>query len=205
MTTVKIYGLLSREFGETIKIHLGKINDVLIAIDAVKNGFRKKINELNKNEFNYSIYFDPKKKTLYILPVIGGSGKAWKWIVTALLVVAAIIAFVFQMPGLGMMFLNMAMSMAQYAAFKPSIMKPPKMPDQSIGGAAFSAESAGKSYIFDNMQNTSSQGTIVNFGYGRFKTASKILAISVKSYPTNITFREEADFYNLANKIDVYD
>ena len=61
MTTVKIYGLLSKEFGTTIKIHLGKINDVLIAIDAVKNGFRKKVNELSRSNFNLFISF--KKNT----------------------------------------------------------------------------------------------------------------------------------------------
>lgn len=204
MTTVKIYGLLSKEFGTTIKIHLGKMNDVLIAIDAVKNGFRKKVNELSKSNFNYSLEIDKKNKTIHIVPVIGGSGKAWKWIVTVVLVIAAVVAFYFGMPNLGMMFLQTAFSMAQYAAMKPPP-PPPKMPDQSIGGATYASEAVGKSYIFDNLQNISSQGTIVNFGYGRFKTASKILAISVKSYPTNIAFREEADFYNLANKIDVYD
>ena len=203
MTTVKIYGLLSKEFGETIKIHLGKINDVLIAIDAVKNGFRKKINELNKNKLSYCIQIDKKNKTLYILPIIGGSGKAWKWVVTALLVVAAVVAFALGMPMLGVSLLSSAFSMAQYAMMKPPT--PPKMPDQSVGGASYADEAVGKSYIFDNMQNISSQGTIVNFGYGRFKTASKILAISVKSYPTNISFNEEADFYSLGNKIDIYD
>lgn len=204
MTTVKIYGLLSKEFGTTIKIHLGKINDVLIAIDAVKNGFRKKVNELSRGNFNYSIEIDKKNKTIHIIPTIGGSGKVWKWVVTAILVVAAVVAFYFGMPQLGMLFLQSAFSMAQYAAMKPPP-PPPKMPDQSIGGAAYSSEAAGKSYIFDNLQNISSQGTIVNFGYGRFKTASKILAISVKTYPTNIQFNEEADFYALANKVDIYD
>lgn len=203
MTTVKIYGLLSKEFGETIKIHLGRINDVLIAIDAVKNGFRKKINELNKNKLSYCIQIDKKNKTLCILPIIGGSGKVWKWVVTAVLVVAAVVAFAFGMPMLGVSLLTSAFSMAQYAMIK--IPSPPKLPDQSIGGAAYASEAAGKSYIFDNMQNISSQGTIVDFGYGRFKTASKILAISVKSYPTNISFNEEADFYSLGNKIDIYD
>ena len=204
MTTVKIYGLLSKEFGETIKIHLGRINDVLIAIDAVKNGFRKKITELNKNKLNYCIQIDKKSKTLFILPIIGGSGKVWKWIVTVALVVAAVVAFAFGMPMLGASLLSGAFSMAQYAMMKPPP-PPPKIPDQSIGGASYANEAVGKSYIFDNMQNISSQGTIVDFGYGRFKTASKILAISVKSYPTNISFNEEADFYSLGNKIDIYD
>lgn len=204
MTTVKIYGLLSKEFGTTIKIHLGKINDVLIAIDAVKNGFRKKVNELSKSNFNYSLEIDKKNKTIYIVPIIGGSGKVWKWVVTVVLVVAAVVAFYFGMPQLGMLFLQSAFSMAKYAAMKPPP-PPPKMPDQSIGGAAYSSEVAGKSYIFDNLQNISSQGTIVNFGYGRFKTASKILAISVKTYPSNISFIEEAEFLTNANKVNIYD
>ena len=115
MTTVKIYGLLSKEFGTTIKIHLGKINDVLIAIDAVKNGFRKKVNELSKSNFNYSLEIDKKNKTIHILPIIGGSGKAWKWIVTVVLFVAAVVAAFFGMPQLSMLFLQSAFSMAQYA------------------------------------------------------------------------------------------
>lgn len=204
MTTVKIYGFLAKEFGDTIKVHLGKINDALNAIDAIKSGFRKKINELNKNKFNYYVHFDSKNKTLHILPVIGGNSKAWKWIVTVILVIAAVLAFYFGMPNLGMFLLNAAITMAQYAAMKPPP-APPKPPGQSLGGAVYASEAAGKSYIFDNLQNTSSQGSIVNFGYGRYKTASKILAISVKTYPTNISFIEEAEFLTSANKINIYD
>jgi hypothetical protein len=204
VTTVKIYGFLAKEFGDIIKVHLGKINDALNAIDAIKSGFRKKINELNKNKFNYCIHFDSKKKTLYILPVISGNSKVWKWVVTALLVVAAIASFYFGMPQLGMMFLNMAITMGEYAAMKPPP-APPKPLDQSVGGAVYASEAAGKSYIFDNLQNISSQGSIVNFGYGRYKTASKILAISVKTYPTNVSFIEEAEFLINANKINIYD
>jgi predicted phage tail protein len=205
MTTVKIYGFLAKEFGSTIKVHLGKINDALNAIDAIKNGFRKKINELNKNKFNYSFYFDSKKKTLHMLPIIGGSGKAWKWIVTAILVVAAIVCFVLGQPGLGMMFLNAAFTMGQaaYMAMK----KPPSPAEtsESIGGATYTSEASGKSYIFNNKQNTSSQGSIVDLGYGKFKTSSKIIAISVKTYPSNITFVEESDILLNAEKINIYD
>ena len=204
MTTVKIYGLLSKEFGTTIKIHLGRLNDVLIAIDAVKNGFRKKINELSKANLNYSVEINKKNKTINIIPVIGGSSKAWKWIVTVVLVVAALVAFYFGMPQLGMLLFNAAGIMFRYAAIRPPP-GPRRMEDSFMGGATYTTESAGKSYIFDNLQNISSQGTIVNFGYGRFKTASKILAISVKTYPTNIQFNEEADFFALANKVDIYD
>ena len=204
MTTVKIYGFLAKEFGSTIKVHLGKINDALNAIDAIKSGFRKKINELNKNKFNYSVYFDSRNKILHILPVIGGNSKVWKWVVTVVLVIAAIVCFVFNMPQLGMMFLNAAGMMFAYAAMKPPP-APPRSPDQFVGGAVYASEAAGKSYIFDNLQNISSQGSIVNFGYGRYKTASKILAISVKTYPTNISFIEEAEFLTNANKINIYD
>jgi predicted phage tail protein len=204
MTTVKIYGFLAKEFGSTIKVHLGKINDALNAIDAIKNGFRKKINELNKNKLSYCIEIDKKNKTLYILPVIGGSGKAWKWIVTVVLVIAAVVAFYFGMPQLGMFFLNMAFTMGQYAAMKPPP-PPSPMADQFVGGATYSTEAVGKNYIFDNLQNVSSQGSIVNFGYGRYKTASKILAISVKTYPTNISFVDESEFLTNAEKVNIYD
>lgn len=204
MTTVKIYGFLAKEFGNTIKVHLGKINDALNAIDAIKNGFRKKINQLSKNKFNYCAQFDHKNKILHILPIIGGNSKAWKWVVTAILVIAAVVSFAFGQIELGVLFLNLAMTMAQYAAMKPPP-GPPKMPDQSTGGATYATEAAGKNYIFDNLQNISSQGSIVNFGYGRYKTASKILAISVKTYPTNILFAEEAEILLNANKINIYD
>ena len=204
MTTVKIYGFLAKEFGDTIKVHLGKINDALNAIDAIKSGFRKKINELNKNKFNYCVQFDSRNKILHILPVIGGNSKVWKWVVTVVLVIAAVVSFYFGMPQLGALFLNLALTMYQYAAMKPPP-GPPRMPNQFVGGAIYSSEAIGKSYIFDNLQNVSSQGAIVNFGYGKYKTASKILAISVKSYPTNIEFKQEVDFYSLANKINIYD
>ena len=189
MTTVKIYGLLSKEFGETIKIHLGKINDVLIAIDAVKNGFRKKINELNKNKLSYCIQIDKKNKTLYILPIIGGSGKAWKWVVTALLVVVAVVAFALGMPMLGVSLLSSAFSMAEYAMTK--IPSPPKPPDQSVGGAAYASEAAGKSYVFSNNINSSEQGSAIPVGYGKIKTSSSVIFSSVLNYPTNSKPSEE--------------
>jgi predicted phage tail protein len=204
VTTVKIYGFLAKEFGDTIKVHLGKISDALNAIDAIKSGFRKRINELNKNKFNYDVYFDKKNKILHILPIIGGNSKVWKWIVTVVLVVAAIVCFYFGMPQLGMMFFQAAGMMFRYAAMRPPP-PPGKMEDQSVGGATYSTEAAGKNYIFDNLQNISSQGSIVNFGYGRYKTASKILAISVKTYPTNVPFVEETEILLNSNKINIYD
>lgn len=202
MTTVKLYGLLSKEFGSTIKIHLGKINDVLNAIDAIKTGFRKKINELNSLKFNYCLEIDKKNKTIHILPAIGGSGKVWKWVVTAVLVVLAVAAFYFGMGALGVSLLSSAFSMGMYAAIKKPKEKDPQK--QSTGGAVVSLGSEGSSYVFSNQQNLETQGSVVNFGYGKFRTNSKVIAVSVKNFPTTISFIQEIDLDTKRN-INIYD
>jgi predicted phage tail protein len=202
VTTVKLYGILSKEFGHTIKIHLGKVNDVLNAIDAIKSGFRKKVAELNNNKYNYCLEIDKKNKTIHILPAIGGSGKAWKWIVTAVLVVLAVAAFYFGMWSLGASLLMNAFSMGMMAAMKPQKeQQPAKM---AMGGAYSQLSTETQSYIFSNQQNVSTQGAIVDLGYGRFKANSKVIAISVKSFPTNIKFLEEGES-SLINYINIYD
>lgn len=202
MTTVKLYGLLSKEFGSTIKIHLGKINDVLNAIDAIKTGFRKKINELNSLKFNYCLEIDKKNKIIHILPAIGGSGKVWKWVVTAVIVVLAVAAFYFGMGALGVSLLSSAFSMGMYAAMKKQKEKDPQK--QSVGGAVVSLGSQGSSYVFSNQQNLETQGSVVNFGYGKFRTNSKVIAVSVKNFPTSISFIQEIDLDTKRN-INIYD
>lgn len=203
MTTVKLYGILSKEFGDVIKIHLGKINDVLNAIDAIKIGFRKRIAELNSNKYNYCLEIDKKNKIIHILPAIGGSGKAWKWIVTAVLVVLAVAAFYFGMWSLGASLLMNAFSMGMMAAMKPQKeQQPPKI---SVGGAYSQASTQTQSYIFSNQQNVSTQGAIVDLGYGRFKANSKVVAISVKSFPINISFSQEIENSSPVGYINIYD
>ena len=88
MTTIKLYGLLAKKFGTTIKLHLGNLNFLISAIDSIKEGFRKKIKDLSECGYNYVVEKDSNTNTIHIIPLIGGAGK------TALIIVAIIVIII---------------------------------------------------------------------------------------------------------------
>jgi predicted phage tail protein len=191
MTEVKIHGYLSKLFGSSFKFHLGKINDVVKAIDAIKPNFRKKLIELQSNGYIYSL--EVHGNLINIVPVINGSGKSWAKVLSIILIVVGVVLLF--IPGFQMMGIQLIMSGVQLgiaAFFPPKI----KFPDTSgsTGGATFSDQAAGKSYIFSNASNLASQGSLINIGYGEFLVGSRVINLSVKNYTTNQTFAQENYF-----------
>jgi predicted phage tail protein len=89
MTTINIYGKLSKKFGSQIKLHLGRINDFINAIDSVKNGFRQELINLHKNGLDY--FYDFKKNEINIFPVFCGSGRGIGTIILAVVLIAIIV------------------------------------------------------------------------------------------------------------------
>jgi predicted phage tail protein len=76
MTVIKFYGILAKNFGEKIKLHLGSRSNIIDAIDSIKQGFRKKLLQIRQEGNNYSFLFSKNGKEINILPIICGS----KWI-----------------------------------------------------------------------------------------------------------------------------
>jgi predicted phage tail protein len=194
MTEVKIHGYLSKIFGSSFKFHLGKMNDVVKAIDSIKSGFRKKLIELQSNGYIYSL--EVNGNLINIVPVINGSGgvgRAFAKVLSVVLVVVGIVLlFVPGFQSLGIQLIMSGVQLGIAAFFPPKI----KFPDTSgsTGGATFSNQAAGKSYIFSNASNLASQGSLINIGYGEFLVGSRIINLSVKNYTTNQTFAQENYF-----------
>lgn len=194
MTEVKIHGYLSKIFGSSFKFHLGKINDVVKAIDSIKPNFRKKLNELQSSGYLYSL--NVRGNLIEIIPVVNGSGgisRGFAKVLSVIMVVVGIVLlFVPGFQGLGFSLIQSGLQLGMAAFFPPKI----KYPDtsSSVGGATFANESAGKSYIFSNPSNLASQGSLISIGYGRFLAGSRIINVSVKNYTTNQTFAQENYF-----------
>jgi predicted phage tail protein len=194
MTEVKIHGYLSKIFGSSFKFHLGKINDVIKAIDSIKPNFRKKLNELQSNGYLYSL--NVRGNLIEIIPVVNGSGgigRTFAKVLSVILVVVGIVLlFVPGFQAVGMSLISSGLQLGMAAFFPPKIKYPNT--SSSVGGATFASESAGKSYIFSNISNLASQGSLISIGYGNFLAGSRVVNVSVKNYTTNQTFAQENYF-----------
>lgn len=201
MTQIRLHGILAKEFGEFFSFKLGKAKDVIRAIDANKKNFIKRINDLAKEGFNYTLVVDGKKvsdlseieikkehSNIEIVPMIAGSGVDPITIGLFILQAAGI--------GAGATAATVTGSLA-FAAFAVGTValtvvsiglqmllapKPDAGPPISATTKAFS-----ESFSFANKANTASQGTPVPVGYGRLKVGSQVVQFSVKSYPQSET------------------
>ena len=191
MTEVKIHGFLSKIFGSSFKFHLGKTNDVIKAIDCVKPNFRKKLIELQNNGYIYSLQI--KGNVINIIPIVAGSGRTfYKILSIVMIVVGIVLMFIPGLQGIGFSLITSGMQLGIAAFFPPKIRFPNT--SYSTGGATFSSKNAGKSYIFSNVNNLSSQGSLIRIGYGKLLVGSNIIQVSVKNYKTNQTFAQENYF-----------
>jgi len=90
MTLIKIHGILAREYGSSFKFELPNPKNVLEAIDCNKQGFIKRLIELQKQGFCYDIIINKKRvtqeehisgvknpKTIDLVPAIAGAGPAF--------------------------------------------------------------------------------------------------------------------------------
>lgn len=191
MTEVKIHGYLSKIFGSSFKFHLGKINDVVKAIDSIKPDFRKKLIELQSNGYNYSL--NVEGNLINIIPIVGGSGRSFAKVLAIILIVVGIVLMF--IPGFQMLGMQLMLSGTQLAiaAFFPPKIKYPNT-SGSTGGATLASVAAGKSYVFSSVNNLASQGSLINIGYGKLLVGSKIVNVSIKNYTTSQTFVQENYF-----------
>lgn len=224
MTTINIYGRLAKKFGSQIKLHLGKINDFINAVDSIKNGFRKELINLYNNGYGYIHSVD--KKIINLVPSICGSGGN-VWLAIALIVVAIIIVVLTAgtaAAGVGMLFgyagagatagaialasltgalFLTGVSMLISMALTPSP-EAPKQQEGETGGSTSTIDAQTRSFIFNNNENIATQGALIALGYGRLRVASKIINVSVKNYSTNQNYKNEFS-QNQSLQTDIYD
>lgn len=210
---IKIHGILGNIFGKEIFIKSCNINHVINILDSIKVGFRKKILDLEKHNQYYSIVVNQKNNTVNILPVISGGGSIGKFfgfiLAAVLIVVGVIITPFFPVAGAFLVKLGIqtaissAVTLVVSSLIKPTVEK--NKLEIAVGGASNSTESRGKSYTFTNPQNTASQGSLVGIGYGKFRTGSKVIGLSLKSYPVNLNFEKEFLINENKTRISFYD
>jgi predicted phage tail protein len=201
MTQVNLHGLLSFEFGESMRIFLRRPKDVFTAIDANKKNFYKRIIELAQIGCHYSIVVDgvdikdlkelelkKQHKVIDLVPAITGTGGG-NGLFGGILTVIGVVAFFFN-PGIGIALIGMGVSMM--LAPKPG--GPVEPPKASVG----TASAFNQSFFFSNVANLSQQGSPVPIGYGRLRIGSLVIQSSQSSYPLSFS-SNEAKLINSTN------
>ena len=189
MTTIKLHGLLAKEYQDQFVLNIVKPQDVVRAIDCNRKGFLKRFNELKRQGLHYDIIVDrghisKKIKQVDLVPVIVGSGA-----------VVAGIAGIFGGGALATVGATLAVGAGVAMLGKALKPKPEQRPD--VGGTAatdtstpaqdepvtFQSRAAVASMVFNNVANIASQGDPVPIGYGRLKIGSSVVQATIKSFP----------------------
>lgn len=168
MTTIRLHGILAQKYGEVFKMNISKPRDVIRAIDANRDGFRKTVIDLQKEGFSYEILVNKKRlnkdsflnskkpQEIDFVPFIVGSG------ITELLIGLA---------------LSLASAAIQYALLDPG----------TIDGGETVVGGDSRSLMFSSSQiNLAAQGSPLPIGYGRLKVGSSVIQSSLKSLPQTI-------------------
>lgn len=203
MTKIHIKGILGKKFGSYFNFNISSVSNAIKAIDTNRTGFIKELFDLNKKNINYFLIADGEKientnsliekrkiKNIYIIPVIIGHGDMAAFAL-GLTQVAANGAVVLSTTGIivsGLVnaLISTAVSLG-VSMLMQSLNKQASPPQQNlaVGGATSTIEARGRSYIFSNNLNSAEQGSSIPIGYGKMKSSSKILSISIKNYPTD--------------------
>ena len=178
MTLIKIHGILAREYGSSFKFELPNPKNVLEAIDCNKQGFIKRLIELQKQGFCYDIIINKKRvtqeehisgvrnpETIDLVPAIAGSGPA----------------FFLPLVGGNALLANIA------SALFFAVVSYALTPKPEVEALEIEADAAKSSLIFSNTVNVASQGSPVPIGYGRLKVGSQVIQATIKSFPQHQT------------------
>lgn len=210
MTNIYVEGILGKLFGKHFKIKVYSPHSALKAIDANRQGFMKKLFDLNSQGLAYQIIVDGEQinskeeliqkkkeiKTVYIIPLIIGFGGAivgWAFgsafaATTAGIIVTAVVnAVISTAISLGVSFLMQALTKSA---------TPPQQ-HIAIGGTVGTAQSAARSYIFANKGNVVAQGTPIAVGYGRVIVGTSVISAGMKSFSTSIKNYQEYNLFSL--------
>lgn len=179
MTTVRLHGILAKEFGAEMCYKIRRPKEIFNAIDANKPNFIKRVMDLFKEGIHYSIVVDgedikeihelnvtKEPDCIDIIPAIMGSGKVGGAILT---IVGAALMFVNVGLGAAVMGIGLQMMLAP----RP---KPEQRPEAVVSGLQ-------DSFVFSSKANLAQQGIPVPVGYGRLRVGSAIIQSTIKSFP----------------------
>ena len=180
MTIVNIHGILAREYGTSFMLSLPNPKDVLEAIDCNKQGFLRRLIELQREGLCYDIIINKTRitngpdmdhmlnpATIDLVPAISGSGPAMIPLLGAIGIKGAAATF------LGGVLNSVLFSAISYALT-------PKPENEALEIIAGGSKS---SMLFSNVANLASQGSPVPIGYGRLIVGSQVIQATIKSYP----------------------
>lgn len=195
MTNIFIYGKLAKEFCSSFKASIVKPKDAISVLDANFDGFEKRIIELAREGFQYSLIADDqiisspeelcgkkRYKEIHIVPTICGSG------VAAIAVgLISVIASSFATGFLSSVLLAVGMAAISFGI--QSLMAKP--PEANNASRSSSVSATSRSFMFTNKENIIQQGNPVPVGYGRLRIGSAVAQQTVKSYPNSISTFDE--------------
>jgi predicted phage tail protein len=182
MTTIRLHGILAKEYTDVFSMKIGNPSSVFAAIDCNHRGFTKRVVELQKQGFVYDMIVDKTRitdgykidnikdpKTIDLVPVIVGSGAVFGFLFTGSKLLFA--------STLGKFAGSLAL-----AGISAALAPKPDTQNQQVTATADAKKS---SFVFGGTVNTASQGTPVPIGYGRLKVGSKVIQATIKSFPQN--------------------
>lgn len=194
MTTVKLHGILAREYGESFKLDIENPQTILKALDCNRVGFIARLIQLQKEGFAYDIIVNKKRiedgtemerllfpQTIDLVPAIAGSGM--------------ILGAIFSIFAGGGIIANIALALV-FAAVTYALSPKPEQQSLEIDAAGSKT-----SLIFSNIANVASQGAPVPLGYGRLKVGSQVIQATIKSYPQGQRVKDVLEGDNYGNAV----
>jgi len=189
MTSITLHGILAKEFGESFKMKIYKAANVIKAIDVNRKNFNKRIFELSREGFNYTMIVDGQKITeleelniqrepqeIHLVPLIMGSGG---YALVAAVIGTAVTAgttAAFVAATINMVIISVvSMGLQMLLAPKPEAPAP----------ISASTKALAESFAFSNRANLATQGSPVPIGYGRLKVGAQVVQMTIKSYQQN--------------------
>tara|TARA_R110002051_G_scaffold322705_2_gene413888 strand:+ start:263 stop:880 length:618 start_codon:yes stop_codon:yes gene_type:complete len=193
MTTVKLHGILAREYGESFKLDIENPQTILKALDCNRVGFIARLIQLQKEGLAYDIIVNKKRiedgtemerllfpQTIDLVPAIAGSG---------------ILGAIFSVFAGGGIIANIALALV-FAAVTYALSPKPEQQSLEIDAAGSKT-----SLIFSNIANVASQGAAVPLGYGRLKVGSQVIQATIKSYPQGQRVKDLLEGDNHGNAV----
>lgn len=199
MTKIILHGILGKIFGEEFNCSVSNSLNAIKAIEANRKGFLKKMIDLSKIGYDYTIVVNgriveneneliQKRKinSIHFIPLIVGFGQLGAAL-TAITLKQVLQAVV----------LAVVMAAVQFATqmIMMALNKQP-IPQQNIavGGTVAQIEARARSFVFSNDVNRASQGNSVRIGYGLLKIDSNLIHSSISNYSVNLNFLQNNNY-----------
>lgn len=192
MTTIHIHGQLSESFPEVSLIALRKVSDVMLAMDAVYEGFRVTLLKLANMGIHYGVVSDgqdirsleeaqlnKEPEEIHLIPMICGAGvaaaagliAAGAGLMAGAGTVGTLLGISTTLVGqVGLLIAGIGVQML--LAPKPDMPRP----ESRVSGGSES------SFLSSNTANLMTQGSPLPIGYGRLRVGSAVINATAKSF-----------------------